>query len=75
MTEKRFKMPLGPWPKDAKLKNVGRWHLLECYQGIEGWIIALFTRLLGWKLEEVQLFLAEVREGFKDRSVHAYTAV
>ena len=45
--EKKFKMPLGPWAKDAKLKEVGRWHLLECYQGIEGWAIALLTRVMG----------------------------
>jgi hypothetical protein len=52
-----------------------RWHLLECYQGIEGWAVALLTRVMGWSFEEVQVFLAEVREAFKDRSVHAYTSV
>lgn len=32
--EKRYKMPLRPWAADKKLKEVGRWHLLEAYQGI-----------------------------------------
>jgi hypothetical protein len=47
VTEQRYKMPVGPWSRDKKLKEVGRWHLLECYQGIEGWSIALLTRLMG----------------------------
>ena len=71
----RYKMPLGPWAKDKKLKEVGRWHLLEAHQGIEGWTVALFTRILGWSAEEVQVFLAKVRQGFGDRSIHAYTRV
>ncbi|KIW64480.1 hypothetical protein PV04_09409 [Phialophora macrospora] len=73
--EKRYKMPLGPWPQDEKLKEIGRWHLLEAYQGVEGWTLALFTRVLGWSYEQVQLFLAQVRQGFSDRSIHAYTRV
>ncbi|KIX97333.1 uncharacterized protein Z520_06785 [Fonsecaea multimorphosa CBS 102226] len=75
VTEKRYKMPLGPWAKDKKLKEIGRWHLLEANQGLEGWTLALFTRVLGWTLDEVQVFMAQVRQGFKDRSVHAYTRV
>ncbi|KAI5356982.1 Putative S-adenosyl-L-methionine-dependent methyltransferase [Septoria linicola] len=30
--EQRFKMPLGPWAANKKLKEIGRWHLLEAYQ-------------------------------------------
>jgi len=73
--EKRFKMPVGGWPRDPKLKDVGRWHLLDCYQGIEGWALALLTRVMGWSVEDVQLFLAEMRLGLKDRKVHGYTSV
>ncbi|KIX08590.1 uncharacterized protein Z518_03246 [Rhinocladiella mackenziei CBS 650.93] len=75
VVEKRYKMPLGPWPKDPKLKEIGRWHLLEAYQGLEGWTLALFTRVLGWSYEEVQVFLAKVREGLKDPTIHSYTRV
>ena len=47
VVEKKYKMPVGPWPKDKKLKEIGRWHLLECYQGIEGWAMALLIRVMG----------------------------
>ncbi len=47
VVEQRHKMPVGPWSSDPKLKEIGRWHLLECFQGIEGWSMALLTRVMG----------------------------
>lgn len=32
VVEKRYKMPVGPWSSDLKLKEVGGWHLLECFE-------------------------------------------
>ncbi|KAF2139284.1 uncharacterized protein K452DRAFT_289833 [Aplosporella prunicola CBS 121167] len=75
VTEHRMKMPVGPWSSDPKLKEVGKWHLIECFQGLEGWAMALLTRVMGWSPEEVQVFLARARTGLKDRKVHAYTSV
>ena len=45
--EQRMKMPVGPWASNKNLKEVGRWHLLECFEGIEGWAMALLTRVMG----------------------------
>jgi hypothetical protein len=47
VTEQRYKMPVGPWSSDRKYKDIGRWHLLECSEGIEGWSMALLTRVMG----------------------------
>jgi hypothetical protein len=52
VTEKKYKMPLGPWSSDRKYKDVGRWHLLECYEGIEGWSMAMLTRLMGVSIQK-----------------------
>ena len=38
---KMYKMLAEPWSSDPTLKETGRWDLLECYQGIEGWAMAL----------------------------------
>jgi hypothetical protein len=78
--EHRFKMPDGPWPsarteEGKKLKEIGRWRLLEVETGMEGWSMALFTRVLGMSYEEVQLFLAEMRNSWRDNRVHGYTRV
>jgi hypothetical protein len=78
--EHRFKMPDNPWPSAAtregkKLKQIGKWRQMEIETGIEGWSIAMFTRVLGMSYEEVQLYLAEVRRDWRDKRVHAYTRV
>ena len=75
VVEKRYKMPIGPWARDKTLKEIGRWHLLETDQGLEGWVMALFTRILGWSFKEVQVWLARVRQSIKDRNIHSYTRV
>lgn len=40
--------------------------------GTESYSLALFTRVLGWSSDETRVFLAKVRHGIMDRSVHMY---
>lgn len=47
VVEKRFKWPIGSWSSDSRMKELGRWNLLNWEQGSEGWILALYTRFLG----------------------------
>ena len=47
VVEKRFKWPVGPWSTDPKLKEIGRWNLLNWEEGMEGWVMAAYTRVLG----------------------------
>lgn len=47
VVERRFKWPVGPWSSDAKMKEFGRWNLLNWDEGMEGWTMAAFTRVLG----------------------------
>ncbi|KAI9931480.1 hypothetical protein ASPWEDRAFT_169675 [Aspergillus wentii DTO 134E9] len=72
VTEERFKLPVGPWSKDRRLKKLGMWNLTHCEAGIEGWAMALLTRIMGWSYDEVQVFLAQMRQGLRDPNVHAY---
>ena len=78
--EHRFKMPNNPWPSartelGKKLKEIGRWRSFEIDAGIEGWTMALFTRVLGMSYEEVQVYLAQIRRDWKDKRIHGYTRV
>ncbi|KAG5300427.1 SAM dependent methyltransferase [Histoplasma ohiense] len=73
--ETRFKLVVGPWPKDPVLKQLGRYRQIECLQGCEGWALALLTRVLKWDVEEVQVLLANFRACVKDRNIHSYTPV
>ncbi|PGH07447.1 hypothetical protein GX51_01748 [Blastomyces parvus] len=72
VTEVKLKMPLGPWPKDKMLKEVGKFYYLECLQGLDGWALAFLTRVMGWDVTEVQVLLAKFREAMGDRSIHSY---
>ncbi|KAF6219056.1 hypothetical protein HO133_005600 [Letharia lupina] len=67
----KFRLPIGPWAKDKHLKTVGAWNLAQIEAGIEGFTLRLFTQFLGWKPEEVQVLLANVRKDLRDPRIHA----
>lgn len=48
------------------------WAYENLGNGASGLSMALFTRALGWRSEEVEVFLVDVRKQMKDRSIHAY---
>ena len=51
-------MPIGTWPKDKVLKEVGAFNLVACEQGLEGFAVLLGTQVLGYSYEEsYRLFL------------------
>lgn len=72
VVEHRLKWPIGVWPKDRFFKDLGYWNYVNLDIGLEGLIMALLTRGLGWTKEEVLIYCAQVRSALRDRSVHAY---
>ncbi len=69
------KWPTNPWPRDKKHKTLGIWSLANTLDGLEGFTMAYFIRVLGWKPEEVRVFLIGVREDNKNRQKHNYFPV
>ncbi|KAI9811556.1 MAG: hypothetical protein M1832_000866 [Thelocarpon impressellum] len=67
----RLKMPLGRWPKDELLKAIGTWNLLQTLEGLEAFSFALYTRVLGWSHDEVQVLMAKVRKDLRNPNIHA----
>ena len=57
----KFHMPCGTWPLDERLKEIGAWNYLQMIEGLEAFHTAVFTRVLGWSVEEV----AAMNEGMK----------
>jgi len=51
---------------------IGMWELENLLSGVDGFTMALFTRVLGWSAEEVQEYLVGVRRDMKDTKIHAY---
>ncbi|KAJ6079664.1 hypothetical protein N7467_009417 [Penicillium canescens] len=70
-----YKLPQGPWPKDPKLKELGRYHQVNMLEAMPPYTYALFTRMLGWSRVEIEALLAGIRKELCDTSHHLYTKV
>ena len=58
ITVKEYKMPLGPWPKDMRLRESGQYNLVGISEGLTGLSIHVFTQILGWSVEKTEILLA-----------------
>lgn len=67
-----YMWPMNPWPRDQRLKQLGRWTEENFVEGCEAMSMALFTRNLGWTRDEVVEFSARVRADMADAQKHAY---
>ncbi|KAI5357521.1 Putative S-adenosyl-L-methionine-dependent methyltransferase [Septoria linicola] len=67
-----IKRPTNDWPKDPNMKEIGKYCCLNFLEGMEGFTVAPFTRILGWKLEECQVLLAQLRKEWVTRRLHGY---
>ena len=47
IVERRYKWPLGEWPVDQKLKDIGRWNLQHWLEGLDAWTLRLLTQYCG----------------------------
>ncbi|RAK80762.1 class I SAM-dependent methyltransferase [Aspergillus fijiensis CBS 313.89] len=65
-----FKLPIGPWPKDARLKECGSFMRVNFIEGVEGFTAQLFIDVLGWTQEDVAALNAGVRAEALKGAVH-----
>jgi hypothetical protein len=72
ITERVFFTPIGPWPKNRALKEVGLYWRAVLMEGLEAIALAPLVKGLGWRKEEVDVFCAKTREAYLDKSTHAY---
>ncbi|KKZ64898.1 hypothetical protein EMCG_09186 [[Emmonsia] crescens] len=68
-----FKVPLSPWPKDTHMKDLGRWQATHMEEMLQSYSLALFTRVLGWSKEELDVLLTAVANDLRDVRSHLYT--
>lgn len=66
------KIPIGPWAKDPKLKQLGSLFRVQMIESIPTFMLAYYTRILGHSMEHTQVTMAAVRREFQDRSLHLY---
>ena len=70
INEQRFRLLIGSWPKDERLKEIGTLMSINFQEGVSAFTSVLFTDVLGWSREELEVFNASVRTATRDRTVH-----
>ncbi|EOO00873.1 putative umta methyltransferase family protein [Phaeoacremonium minimum UCRPA7] len=73
--ERILKLPVGTWPKDAKLKEVGSLQYYQQLQAVDSYTPGMIARVLGWSDPEVQVLMAKVKSELKDPTIHLYLPV
>lgn len=71
----RPQTPVGSWPKNSHLKEIGRMTRITVVESIEPYTLALFTRVLGYTYEETQEYMSKVRAEFLETRTHTYGRV
>ena len=65
VVEKTWKVPIGGWAADKKLKSVGMYTLMFLDQSLEGFALYMLKHVMGWEYEEIQVLVAKMREGYR----------
>ncbi|KAJ9653700.1 hypothetical protein H2198_007157 [Neophaeococcomyces mojaviensis] len=68
-------LPLGSWPKAQQQKELGVFNLVQMMKGAEAVCLAVLPMLPPeaggpWELEEIQVFLADIRKDMSNRKIH-----
>jgi hypothetical protein len=68
-----MQVPIGHWPKDKRLKELGLYQREQMVECVEAFTLAPLTRMLGWSVEEAEILMANVRAEFRNPQNHLYT--
>lgn len=69
--ERTFDLPHGGWSLDPKLQRVGRFMLLNLYDGTRGLLWKMLAGL-GWAPDRIEKFVEDARKEFLDPNVRTY---
>lgn len=67
-----IKVPYNSWPAGDHERDLGKWFNLAMTQGLSAMSLAPLTRMLGYKKDQVDALLEEVKEEICDRSIKSY---
>ncbi|OAG39697.1 hypothetical protein AYO21_05972 [Fonsecaea monophora] len=67
-----YKVPVGVWPRDPKLKTLGKYQLGQVCSAIEPFALGFLTRYRGWSEDECRVLVAHVLRELQDFHNHLY---
>ena len=68
---KLHQTPIGGWPADKNLREIGQYSQAALEQDCEGFILYM-THLQGWSHEEVQDYIDRFNSETRSNRLHAY---
>ncbi|KAF8246582.1 S-adenosyl-L-methionine-dependent methyltransferase [Wilcoxina mikolae CBS 423.85] len=69
---KVYNQPLGPWPKNERLKRIGAMMLLSSETMFSAYGMVAFTRILGMSAEEAERLCTEGKRAVRNKNYHTY---
>ncbi|KAF1931556.1 S-adenosyl-L-methionine-dependent methyltransferase [Didymella exigua CBS 183.55] len=72
VTEKVVKVPIGPWPRDPRMKEIGRYQREHMAMGIEPYTLGFIGKILGWSEDECRVLIAQVTNDVRRKDLHMY---
>jgi SAM-dependent methyltransferase len=72
VTEKTFKLPSSPWPKDLTMKKVGAFELMNIVEGAAGFLQRGWTKDFGQTREELEMLVMRLRKELSTNKMHCY---
>lgn len=64
--------PVGGWPRDKKLKEIGHWAQTALESDIEGYVLFIANVIVGWSREEILVYIAQLRREIRSSKHHSY---
>ncbi|KAK1762822.1 putative sam dependent protein [Phialemonium atrogriseum] len=72
IVHQHWKVPIGGWPQDPKLKRVGQYNGLFIDQSLDGFAVYPVGEVLGWTFEEVDVLVGKMRAALRDPKALPY---
>jgi SAM-dependent methyltransferase len=70
--EEIYKCPIGRWAKGKRYKELGMYYRAQFYDAVEPFTLALYTRVLGYSVEQAWAVIAKVKEDLVNPKLHLY---
>ncbi|KAM5354305.1 hypothetical protein ACJ41O_000955 [Fusarium nematophilum] len=75
ITYRSWKVPIGGWPQDKKLKQVGLYNGTWIDRSIDAFAIFPISEVLGWTMEEVTVLVSSMRKALKQPRALPYFTI
>ncbi|KAK7210093.1 hypothetical protein V2G26_017271 [Clonostachys chloroleuca] len=75
VVHKSWKVPIGAWPQNPKFKTIGAFNGEFIDQSLDGFAVFPIGEILGWTMEEVTVFVSQMRSAIKDPKSLPYYVV